>query len=369
VIWDSQSQSGTSEYFFHDLIRKYVVVFGRTFSDIIVQRTNANNITADIKVPLEYIPKEKAVARLVSDPNLDRPFSVLLPIMTFEIVPPGMVYDSERKIGTLTKKTIRNPTDKNHLQIMYSPVPYNIYFDLHVYVKDPIDGCKILEQILPIFQPDWTPQIQLIPEMNTVYNVAIEKLPNLEYQDLYDDKLQTRRLILYTLHFRVRAWFFGPERNKPIIKFTTLNIRAGSFTNNAVTIYYSGANGNIPIGSNVYSWANAAIHGAGTVNKSSYQKANTGMLQVNVVSGSFTNDIFTYGNTVTAHVSRIVNGIYDDKGNVLDTPGIAEVVYSQPGLTSAGLPTTSVPSSVNWTLVDIDDDYGFASQVQGGEIP
>jgi hypothetical protein len=374
MIWDAASQSGTAEYFFHDLIRKYVVVFGRTFSTIVVQRSTANNIITDIKVPLEYAAKDKTLVRLEGDPDLDRPFSVLLPIMTFEIEPPGVSYDPDRKIGTVEKRVQRNPTNKNQLQIMYTPVPYNINFALNIYVKNQEDGAKILEQILPFFQPDWVPRMELIPEMSIVRDIPIEIRPSMDYKDLYDQGFKVRRMIIYTLHFRVRALFYGPERTKPIIKFTTMNLRAGVWTNNQITITYGGANSGLPAGANIYSYANGIVTGTGIINKTSWMNltanANTGTLQVNVLTGSFASNtsIYTFGNTASANITSWVNGIYDQDGNLLTNPGIDEIVVSQPGETNTGHPTSDITQTENWTLIDINDDFGFASQVQKGDI-
>ena len=36
---------------------------------------------------------------------------------------------------------------------------------------------------------------------------------------LYEADFTERRSILYTLNFTMKAWFFGPEREKKIIKF------------------------------------------------------------------------------------------------------------------------------------------------------
>jgi hypothetical protein len=374
MIWDASSQSGTAEYFFHDLLRKYVVVFGRTFSTIMIQRSDANSVITDIKVSLEYGPKEKSLERLLADPDIDRPYSVLLPKMTFEIEPPGISYDTERKIGTIEKIVQRNPDNKNQLQIMYTAAPYNINFALYIYVKNQEDGAKILEQILPFFQPAWVPRIELIPEMNLVRDIPIEIRPNMDYQDLYDKEFKTRRVIIYTLHFRMRALFYGPERTKPIIKFTTLNLRAGVFTNNQITISYGGANSGLPAGANIYSYSNNLVTGSGVINQTSWMNlannVNTGTLQVNVITGSFTGNtlIYTFGNTVVANVVSWVNGIYDNDGNLLSNPGIAEIVVSQPGETSTGHPTANISQTVDWSLIDISDDYGFASQVKGGEV-
>jgi len=70
--------------YYHQHLRKYVIVFGTLFNDLIVQRKdNAGNIVQDIKTPLAYAPREKALARLQQDPDLNRKVAITLPRMTF----------------------------------------------------------------------------------------------------------------------------------------------------------------------------------------------------------------------------------------------------------------------------------------------
>ncbi len=401
MIWGAQQQPGAPDYFFWDLLRKYVVVFGRTFSDIVIQRSVANNVVTDIKVPLEYAAKEKTLVRLEGDPNLERPFSALLPIMTFELGSPAIEYDpDQRKINTLAKVVTVSTSNNNQLQVMYSPVPYNINFNLYIYVKNQEDGAKILEQILPFFQPDWTPKVELIPQFNEIRNIPIE-IGAVQTQDMYDDKFTTRRLILYTIPFRVRGLFYGPERNKPVIKFTTLNVRPGgvssgseggglvgavggplatgflneNFTNNQITMTYSGANGNFQSNDNTYVYAyyaNNTLMANGTINLASYQNAtgNTGTLVINTIFGSFANAtsivaVSANNSNCVANVTQYWNGIFDTDGNLLVNPGIAEYITGQPGKTASGQATTNVNSSVAYSLINIDDDYGFATAVIG----
>ena len=65
--------------FYHEHLRKYVIVFGTLFYDIIVQRKdNSGNIVQDIKVPLAYAPREKALARIEHDPDLARQVGMVL---------------------------------------------------------------------------------------------------------------------------------------------------------------------------------------------------------------------------------------------------------------------------------------------------
>jgi hypothetical protein len=205
---------------YHQLIRKYIVVFGRIFSDIEIQRTINGNRTQIMVVPLTYAAKEKMLTRVATDPNIDRQTAIILPVMSFEI--DGIRYDGSRKLPTVTRIATSN-ADKNVLNYGYSPVPYNIDMKLYVYVKNNEDGTKIIEQILPFFTPDWTISMNLVPELGVTQDVPIV-LNNVSFEDSYDGDFRERRAIIWTLDFTIKGYFYGPVRKSGVIKFVNTNI-------------------------------------------------------------------------------------------------------------------------------------------------
>jgi hypothetical protein len=205
---------------YHQLIRKYIVVFGRIFSDIQIERTISDERNQILTVPLTYAAKEKMLTRVVSDPNIDRQTAIILPVMSFEI--DGLKYDGSRKLPTVNRISAKNTND-NKLNFVYNPVPYNIDMKLHIYVKNNEDGTKIIEQILPFFTPDWTISMNLVPEMGITQDIPII-MNNVSFQDTYDGDFKERRAIVWTLDFTIKAYFYGPVRTSNIIKFVNTNI-------------------------------------------------------------------------------------------------------------------------------------------------
>ena len=56
--------------FYNQSIRKYVVMFGNMFNDIVVQRlNNSGTVIQSIAVPIAYGPKEKFLVRISQDPT------------------------------------------------------------------------------------------------------------------------------------------------------------------------------------------------------------------------------------------------------------------------------------------------------------
>lgn len=221
--------------FYHGLIKKYVTYFGSIFSNIYIERLDADtNQIALIKVPLSYAPKEKALTRLLGDPNIDRQAAVLLPRMSFEITTPGFQYDMSRKLQSINKWVRKHPDDPNKVKFQYNPVPYNIFFSLYIYSKAVEDGLRIVEQIVPYFTPDWTATLHIIPELDDKRDVPIEFTSGPTMSDVYEDNFIKRRMITWQLNFTMRAWFFGPTRIAPIIKFANTTVYASTQTSAVV---------------------------------------------------------------------------------------------------------------------------------------
>jgi hypothetical protein len=209
---------GQSYYF--DLIRKYVILIGTLMDDINIVHTDANNNrTAIIKVPVMYAPKDKMLARVIQDPNIDRQTATTtLPMISFEMG--QMQYDGDRKLNTITK--IAYKKDATNFKYQYSPVPYNFSFKVYIYVKNAEDGTKIIEQILPYFTPDWTTTVKLIPEVEEIKDIAVI-LNHVGYEDNYTSDFKDRRAIIWTLDLVLKGYLYGPIKTAPIINFVNTN--------------------------------------------------------------------------------------------------------------------------------------------------
>lgn len=210
--------------FFHDTIRKYIVLFGNIFNDIYINRRDSeDNVVATMKVPLSYAPKNKMLARLRADPNLERPVAMTLPRMGFEMASPQ--YDPTRKLNTINRVAVVVSENKDQLFHQYQAVPYNIPFELHVMVKNAADGTNIIEQILPFFHPDLTVTANLIPELNLSMDIPIV-LANINMLDDYEGSFTQRNVMIWTLQFMLKGYIFGPTKTQPVIKKAITNLYA-----------------------------------------------------------------------------------------------------------------------------------------------
>ena len=209
--------------YYNQVIRRYVVMFGTLFNDIIVQRFNkAGQRIQALKVPIAYGPKEKFLVRITQDPELTNQSQVSLPRMGFEMT--GMQYMPDRKLSSTQRRvnTVGTTGSNNSIKTVYTPVPYDFNFSLSVFVKNADDGVQILEQILPFFTPEWTTTLKIIPEMNIKHDVPTV-LQSVTTEDAYDGDFETRRSLIYNLDFLVKGYIYGPVKKSGIIKRTMVD--------------------------------------------------------------------------------------------------------------------------------------------------
>ena len=199
-------------YFYHEIIRKTVIAFGTLFNDIHVRHDDGNgNIISEIKVPVAYGPRQKFLARIQQQPELNKATQITLPRMSFEIT--NISYDSSRKSG-ITQTFKAKDVNNNQMKRVFMPVPYNLGFDLNVLVKLQDDGLQILEQILPFFQPGFTLSIDLVKSIGEKRDVPMI-LNNISQQDDYEGDFSTRRALIYTLSFTAKTFMFGHIAKTP----------------------------------------------------------------------------------------------------------------------------------------------------------
>lgn len=219
-----------AQTFYHGHMRKYVILFGTLFNNIYINREKDGTVYDTIKVPISYGPKDKMLARVDADPELEKPFAVVLPRMSFELS--SLSYDPLRKLSSVKKNTvIQSATDTNQLRYVYNPVPYNMNFTLYIAVKNAEDGTRILEQILPYFTPDWTATLNIIPELGIKLDIPTILL-DVSSEDTYEGDFTTRRAIIWTLDFSMKGYIFGPIKKSEQIKIANVNI----FTSNDLTL-------------------------------------------------------------------------------------------------------------------------------------
>ena len=202
-------------YYYHEILRRTVIAFGTLFNDINVRHTgnNGENLS-QIKVPVSYGPRQKFLARIQLQPDLNKATTLSLPRMSFEMT--NNQYDSTRKSGiTQTFKA----SDGDNLKKVFLPVPYNVGFELNILTKQNDDALQIVEQILPFFQPAFNLTVDLVSSIGEKRDIPMV-LDSISFQDDYEGDFATRRALIYTLSFTAKTYLFGPiaETTEGLIK-------------------------------------------------------------------------------------------------------------------------------------------------------
>ena len=209
-------------YTYNKVIRKCVIAFGTLFNNIEVRKETGGNTVQKMKVPLAYGPKQKFIARLEGQPELNKKVAITLPRISFELS--GLSYDSSRKLSPITVDKVK---EGKSVRQIYTPVPYNLDFNLSILSKTNDEALEIVEQIVPIFQPSYNVTIKIIDDVNEMRDIAIV-LNSLNYSDEYEGNFDQRKLTTIDATFTVKAYIFGPTAKAKPIKKAKVDYDTGS---------------------------------------------------------------------------------------------------------------------------------------------
>ncbi len=208
--------------FYHGTLRRYVIMFGDIFNELTIDRFDGTGSKIQtIHIPIGYGPKQKWLARLEADPDLNRPLSITLPRLGFEMT--SMSYAPARKLNSAHKYTKGVNVGGGKFESVYVPVPYDMNFSLYAMVKNAEDGVQIVEQIVPFFTPDFTVTMHALPSMGVRLDVPIE-LTSVTSDDSYEGDFESRRVLTWQFDFTVKGYLFGPTNKDPYISKATLNL-------------------------------------------------------------------------------------------------------------------------------------------------
>ena len=202
-------------WWYHESTRRMVSVFGSMFNDLEVhKRDSAGKVLQKIKVPLSYAPRQKVIARL-SEQTRDPNVAMKLPRISFEIS--SMDYDANARVSKHKSFTKVVTGDTLQLSKLGAPAVYKVGFELNILASTQDEGLQLIEQILPMFQPEYTVTIKDIPSMDLSTDTPIV-LESVTLNDDYEGDLVTRRAIIYTLQFETRIRYYrGLFKSKQIL--------------------------------------------------------------------------------------------------------------------------------------------------------
>lgn len=217
------------------LVKKYVSAFGFIFTDIEVRNWDQQEKEWKqyIKVPVAYGPKEDFLARLElrEKTHSKEPIALTLPRIAFE--QKSIEYDPYRANNKQNYYAIEIDGDGNKHEKIYVGIPYNINFEVYVFVKLAEHGTQIIEQILPFFTPQYNLSLKVTGKQNINVDTPII-LNSVTSNDTYEDSFTMRRALTWTLNFTMKVLMFnglgesgvghGSSKELPVIKKAIDNI-------------------------------------------------------------------------------------------------------------------------------------------------
>ena len=322
------------DHFYHQLMRKYVTLFGNIFNEITLKRYNKAHTTeiSRIAVPIVYSPKEKYIYALLQDPDKNTQINLTLPAMAFEMT--NISYDNTRKQNSLIRNI--NGTSSTAAASQYMGVPYDIGFALSIYARNNDDAMQIVEQILPIFNPSLTVSVNLLSELGITRDIPVI-LNSVDQNIEYEGNFETSRYVMWTLNFTMKAFFFGPISTAKIIKTAYAN----TYLDPALATGYI-LKVNLGTGSGDYKLEDVVYQGRSIAEASAagivvdYSEANT--------------------NNKTLRIGG-VQGVFEINANI--HAASTNAVYRLSSFDVTPIKLVSYKVSVNPLTANIGDDYGF----------
>lgn len=216
------------QHFYHEHTRRAVAVFGTLFNNLtVVKRDGSGKALKQIKVPLSYGPREKFLARIKNEAQLNDPhLAIKLPRMSFEIT--SIEYDDTLRLQRGTSYSIPGSTVGSK-KTMFYPSTYRLGFELNIIARHTEDALQILEQIIPYFQPEYTVTVNEVD--NNFKSDMPFVLTSITMNDDYEGDFLSRRSLIYTLTFETRIKYYGPlSDDSSIIRNTRVDIQDSDMT-------------------------------------------------------------------------------------------------------------------------------------------
>lgn len=212
--------------FYRGMTKSIIAGFGSLFSNIHIIRRKDNTVSGpvvqDIKIPISYAPAMKWMQAIKGDPDRRKQVWAQLPRISYEIM--GFSYDATRKQTRSANYSCIKKNGKSY--VMSTPSPWNLDITMYIVSNNQEDCFQILEQILPLFNPDYTLTLHTVKEMNVVSNIPIS-LSGVSVQDDYDGEYTSHRLVIYTLNFVVKALYYGFADTSGLV--TRADVNVGNF--------------------------------------------------------------------------------------------------------------------------------------------
>jgi len=220
------------QYFHHQSIKNYTIALLDLFNDIQVPRYNSSNVQiSEFPVSIKFGHRDKAFMLSDNDiENLTTGNLNILPRMVLEYN--GFTKAQDRNTNK-NQKINKKPKVGDPLitQYQYNGQAYDFNFTLHIATRTFTDTCIIIEQIAPMFNPDYTIKIKEldIQEEATSIPVSIGDFDT----DLPEPNETDIRIIKSSLPVTLKGNLYMPIKETGIIESVAIGVYSTEIERNS----------------------------------------------------------------------------------------------------------------------------------------
>ena len=207
---------GKEGYAYHGAIRKYTVMFGSLFSDVMLMRDDQW-----IKLPLRFGSGNlyEKLPQNAAERDQTR-VREILPSMSFYIT--DITRDPTRQTNPHNTLTMGAGLD------IQARIPYNITFELAVRNKNMEDHLQILEQFAMVFDPTYTVKIKPV-DSEKIENVVVV-LEQFSVDDNAEQQVEDgERRIETTYVFTVKGYVYKAMKKTDVVNEVVFGTGTGAY--------------------------------------------------------------------------------------------------------------------------------------------
>lgn len=225
-------------YFHHSSVKNYTIALLDLFNDIHLPRYSEDGERLqDIVLPISFGSREKAYQlNDVDIENLLNGNVNILPRMALEFNSLSKAMERNTNKNHKINKRSANTSEILETEYQYNSVSYDFDFTLHIATRTFTDATIIIEQIAPMFRPDYSIKIQEldIQEEPTTIPVAIGDfditIPEVDETEI--------RIIEVSLPLVIKGNLYLPIKEDKIINDLNINIIDTDIKRNIKSIDY-----------------------------------------------------------------------------------------------------------------------------------
>ena len=211
------------DYFYSSSIRRLLVAFMTTFSNVRVRRyDDTHEKTPDhyreIVVPIKFGNFQKEFARRTEDESGQR-YYIQCPCMAVTFS--SFSYSESRSVSSKRRRYFVRPEDMDKtppedLLTDMMPTPWDITFALSIHTDSFQDFCQIVEQIAPWFNPSIYLEVKEFDTINLKRDIRVT-LEGLDTDITEPIAENEKRYVNGTMTFKADAWMYKPLSDSGLI--------------------------------------------------------------------------------------------------------------------------------------------------------